>query len=96
MGVCCSSWRSEHGVQPPVALNGDYQSFKVIAKRQYNHNCIILRFALQSADTVLGLPVGQHVMIRHKELSRAYTPISSDADRGFFELLIKVAQFQNS
>lgn len=42
----------------------------------------------------MGLPIGQHVTlianINGKEVSRSYTPTSSDEDKGFFELVVKV------
>ncbi|RCH78097.1 NADH-cytochrome b5 reductase, partial [Rhizopus azygosporus] len=42
---------------------------------------------------VLGLPIGQHVSvmaeINGKQVSRSYTPTSSDDDRGHFDLLVK-------
>jgi cytochrome-b5 reductase len=43
---------------------------------------------------MLGLPIGQHIsivaQIGDKEIQRSYTPISSDDDRGYFDLMIKV------
>jgi cytochrome-b5 reductase len=42
---------------------------------------------------MLGLPIGQHIQlyakIDNKDVMRSYTPISSDNDKGFFDLLIK-------
>jgi cytochrome-b5 reductase len=56
--------------------------------------CSSYRFALPRKDDVLGLPIGQHVTLianmNGKEVSRSYTPTSSDEDKGYFELLIKV------
>lgn len=52
------------------------------------------RFALPRPDDVLGLPIGQHISIsaeiNGKEITRSYTPTSSDDDLGHFDLLIKV------
>ena len=52
------------------------------------------RFALPRPDDVLGLPIGQHISISAeidgKEITRSYTPTSSDDDLGHFDLLIKV------
>lgn len=52
------------------------------------------RFALPRSDDVLGLPIGQHISISAeisgKEITRSYTPTSSDDDLGHFDLLIKV------
>jgi len=51
------------------------------------------KFNLPHSNAILGLPIGQHVSlaatIDGKEVVRSYTPTSSDADRGHFNLLIK-------
>jgi cytochrome-b5 reductase len=50
-------------------------------------------FELPTPDTVLGLPIGQHVSIAAtidgKTVSRSYTPVSNNADKGVLELVIK-------
>ncbi|KFY15819.1 hypothetical protein V492_01748 [Pseudogymnoascus sp. VKM F-4246] len=50
-------------------------------------------FALPTSDTVLGLPIGQHVSIRGlvdgKLVSRSYTPVSNNTDRGVLELIVR-------
>ena len=52
------------------------------------------RFKLPHVQDVLGLPVGQHISIsaeiNGKLITRSYTPISNDDDRGRFDLIIKV------
>lgn len=79
-----------------AGLNGEYQKYKLIEKRQYNHDCIIFKFALHSDDASLGLPVGKHMMLKWEDtdqdlaIIRAYTPISNDTQVGYFELLIKI------
>ena len=61
-----------------------------------NNNKCRYRFALPHKDAILGLPIGQHISvmaeINGKEITRSYTPTSSDEDRGHFDLLIKVRQ----
>lgn len=56
------------------------------------------RFKLPSPDSILGLPIGQHISIGAaikqpdgsvKEIIRSYTPISGDHQPGYFDLLIK-------
>jgi len=53
------------------------------------------RFELPRPTDILGLPIGQHISLaatidgQEKEVVRSYTPISSDEDHGFFDLLIK-------
>jgi cytochrome-b5 reductase len=65
-------------------------------------NVIRLRFALNSDEEVLGLPVGRHLTLSAqvgnplnetdvRSISRQYTPITSDfSDKGYFDLVIKV------
>ena len=54
------------------------------------------RFTLPRPTDVLGLPVGKHISVsanlNGKEVTRSYTPISSDDQKGSFDLLIKVSQ----
>jgi cytochrome-b5 reductase len=56
------------------------------------------RFKLPSPNSILGLPIGQHISIAatlpqpegpNKEIVRSYTPISGDHQPGYFDLLIK-------
>ncbi|CAO3697692.1 unnamed protein product [Rhizopus microsporus] len=69
------------------------KEFKLQAITPINHNTSIYRFSLPRQDDVLGLPTGQHIVltanINGKEVSRSYTPITSDEEKGYFELLIK-------
>ncbi|XP_022226353.1 NADH-cytochrome b5 reductase 3 isoform X2 [Drosophila obscura] len=52
------------------------------------------RFGLPSKQHVLGLPVGQHIhliaTIDNELVIRPYTPISSDEDVGYVDLVVKV------
>lgn len=78
----------------PVALNPKQRvEFTCIFKKQLSSDSYLLRFALQTPETVLGLPVGQHMLVSakvdEKLVIRAYTPTSSDLDVGHFDLVIK-------
>ncbi|KAI7840579.1 hypothetical protein COHA_005732 [Chlorella ohadii] len=68
--------------------------FTLVEKEALSHNVRRFRFALQSPQHRFGLPVGKHVFLYAKingELvMRAYTPSSSDDERGYFELVVKV------
>merc|ERR1711972_118657 len=68
-------------------------SLPLIKITQVSHDTKIFRFGLPEGFR-LGLPVGQHVntkaKIDGKLVIRSYTPISSDDDIGFVDLLIKV------
>lgn len=65
----------------------------LIKVTEVSHDTKIFRFALDEGHR-LGLPVGQHVntkaKIDGKLVIRSYTPISSDDDIGFVDLLIKI------
>jgi len=81
--------------QREPALNSkEYRQFKLRSRTEINHNTRLFRFDLPHADDVLGLPIGQHLSLKAivdgKEIFRSYTPVSSDDDLGYFDLLIKV------
>lgn len=64
-------------------------------KTVVSHNVAIYRFGLPRPTDILGLPIGQHISLaatiqgQEKEVVRSYTPISSDEDKGHFDLMIK-------
>uniref|UniRef100_A0A8C6E3M0 NADH-cytochrome b5 reductase n=1 Tax=Moschus moschiferus TaxID=68415 RepID=A0A8C6E3M0_MOSMO len=66
----------------------------LIEKEQISHNTRRFRFGLPSLDHALGLPVGNDVHLLAKIdgvlVVRAYTPVSSDDDLGFVDLIIKI------
>uniref|UniRef100_A0A8D0ZFR4 NADH-cytochrome b5 reductase n=1 Tax=Sus scrofa TaxID=9823 RepID=A0A8D0ZFR4_PIG len=67
---------------------------RLIDKEVVNHDTRRFRFALPSPQHVLGLPVGQHIYLSARIdgnlVIRPYTPVSSDDDKGFVDLVIKV------
>lgn len=73
----------------------EFQEFKLKEKKICSHNVAIYRFALPKSTDILGLPIGQHISLAatpkgaDMEVVRSYTPISSDEDQGFFDLMIK-------
>lgn len=72
-----------------------FQNFVLKEKIIVTHNSAIYRFALPRPTDVLGLPIGQHISLaatpegQEKEIMRSYTPISSDEEQGYFDLLVK-------
>ncbi|XP_050499874.1 NADH-cytochrome b5 reductase 3 isoform X1 [Diabrotica virgifera virgifera] len=66
----------------------------LIEKTIISHDTRNFRFGLPEKDMVLGLPIGQHIILSAKindELViRSYTPVSSDDDQGYVDLVIKV------
>jgi len=67
--------------------------FPLAKKTIISPNTAIYRFSLANPNDYLGLPVGKHISvgaeINGKEIVRSYTPISSDDQKGSFDLLIK-------
>lgn len=67
---------------------------KLIERHVISHDTRRFRFALPSPQHVLGLPVGQHVYlsarVNDQLVIRAYTPVSCDEEKGYFDLVVKV------
>lgn len=65
-------------------------------KRIVSWDTRIFTYQLDHLTQKLGLPVGQHLMVRLKDpktnetIIRSYTPISEINDQGFMEMLVKV------
>lgn len=82
--------------QSPVTLKDSTVKYplKLVDKEVISHDTRRFRFALPSPEHILGLPVGQHIYLSckvNKELViRPYTPVSSDDDKGFVDLVVKV------
>ncbi|MED6210219.1 NADH-cytochrome b5 reductase [Stylosanthes scabra] len=73
----------------------NFKEFELIKKTQLNHNSARFKFALPTANSVLGLPVGKNIIARGRdslgeEVMRSYTPITLDSDVGYFELVVKM------
>ncbi|KAK7576282.1 hypothetical protein V9T40_012568 [Parthenolecanium corni] len=66
----------------------------LMEKEIINHDTRRFRFKLPSENHILGLPIGKHLhlsaKINDELVSRAYTPVSSDDDLGYVDLVIKV------
>ncbi|KAK9975820.1 hypothetical protein ABG768_021053 [Culter alburnus] len=67
---------------------------RLVDKEIISHDTRKFRFALKSPDYVLGLPIGQHIYLSAKIdgniVVRPYTPVSSDDDKGFVDLVVKI------
>ncbi|XP_072960626.1 NADH--cytochrome b5 reductase 1-like [Typha angustifolia] len=85
-----SSKRSKGSLDPE-----NFKGFKLVERQQLSHNVAKFKFALPTATSVLGLPIGQHISCRGKdnlgeEVIKPYTPTTLDSDIGYFELVIKM------
>jgi len=81
---------------PKKALNpAEFKPFKVTEVEDYNYNSKLIRFELKD-DEILGLDVASALVVRApigedgKQVIRPYTPVSSNADEGHWDLLVKV------
>ncbi|XP_039605805.1 NADH-cytochrome b5 reductase 2 [Polypterus senegalus] len=94
------SWYSQVK-KHPVTLQDPSTKYALplIEKEEISHDTKRFRFGLPSTQHVLGLPTGQHVYLSAKVnnnlVIRAYTPVSSDKDTGFVDLVVKV-YYKNS
>ncbi|KAF3911712.1 Flavohemoprotein [Arthrobotrys entomopaga] len=93
LAVALAGFKIFRGFPRKVLKPDIFQEFQLKEKTELNHNTAIYRFALPGENDILGLPIGQHVSIAAtidgKEMVRSYTPVSSDLNKGYFELLIK-------
>jgi len=87
-----------------VLIPDQFQEFPISEKTQISHNTAIYRFKLPKPTDILGLPIGQHISLgatldvtnpktqevkKNQEVIRSYTPISSDVNPGYFDLIVK-------
>lgn len=80
---------------PVTLIESDVKyPLKLVDKEIISHDTRRFRFKLPSPDHILGLPVGQHIFLTAKIdgnlVIRPYTPVSSDDDKGFMDLVVKV------
>lgn len=79
-----------------VALSPtEFRQFKLSKREELNHDTRRFTFALQTPQTVLGLPIGQHITLKYtdkngKDQMRAYTPVTGDETLGEVVYVIKV------
>lgn len=95
IGVTAIAFRMLSGSRAAfLSSDTSFIPLRLVRKVQVSPDTRIFRFALETPEQILGLPVGQHLSLRatvgNEVITRSYTPISSDDDKGFFELIIKV------
>uniref|UniRef100_A0A0C9R8G9 NADH-cytochrome b5 reductase n=1 Tax=Fopius arisanus TaxID=64838 RepID=A0A0C9R8G9_9HYME len=80
----------------PILLENPLAKYNLplIEKEVISHDTRRFRLGLPTPEHVLGLPTGQHIHltadINGELVIRAYTPVSSDDDHGFVDLVVKV------
>lgn len=89
---------SLHIAKPITKVKGwlkpeEYQKLPLVKKEKLSPNTYRFVFQLPTENTILGLPIGQHISIRAeidgKPVSRSYTPVSNNSDPGFLKFVIK-------
>ncbi|XP_004610093.2 NADH-cytochrome b5 reductase 1 [Sorex araneus] len=85
--------KSRHALVTLLDPNEKYM-LRLIDKTTVSHNTKRFRFALPTSHHILGLPVGKHVYLSAKIdgnlVIRPYTPVTSDDDKGYVDLVIKI------
>lgn len=73
-----------------------WKAAELYAKRTISWDTRLFSFKLEHNSQPLGLPTGQHLMLKLKDVSssesiiRAYTPISETNQKGTLDLLVKI------
>ena len=81
----------------PIFLQPKTWSKAILStKTKISSDTRIFAFTLEHEDQLIGLPTGQHLMMRLRDpvtreaIIRSYTPLSEITDRGVLKILIKV------
>jgi nitrate reductase (NAD(P)H) len=80
---------------PTFLSNLHWKKARLIEKVSESHDVRIFTYVLEDPKQKLGLPIGQHIYIRARDLEgkwvqRAYTPISAPDELGYFQILVKI------
>ncbi|KAG8518059.1 NADH-cytochrome b5 reductase 1 [Galemys pyrenaicus] len=98
LGLAVASYLVRRSRRPPITLLDPNEKYllRLLDKTTVSHDTKRFRFALPTAHHILGLPVGQHVYLSARIdgslVIRPYTPVTSDEDQGYVDLVIKVYQ----
>ncbi|RAL66121.1 hypothetical protein DID88_005792 [Monilinia fructigena] len=83
-------------LRPIFLQQKSWQKTILTSKKAISSDTRIFSFKLDHADQIIGLPVGQHLMMRLRDpvtreaIIRPYTPLSLGTDKGVLEILIKI------
>lgn len=95
-GLALGTYLVRRSRRPQVTLQDPDEKYllRLLDKTTVSHNTRRFRFALPTAHHILGLPVGKHVYLSARidgsQVIRPYTPVTSDEDQGYVDLVIKV------
>jgi cytochrome-b5 reductase len=80
---------------PPLAPPGQcafgegFTPAPLLARAQVNHDSQLLTFGLPAASSSLGLSTCACILAQSGDVVRPYTPVSTNAQQGSFDLLVK-------
>ncbi|KAF6843108.1 nitrate reductase [Colletotrichum musicola] len=86
----------DRGPRPVFLQSKVWTKGNLIEKTKISSDTKVFTFSLESPDQTVGLPIGQHLMMRLRDpvtreaIIRAYTPISEGTDKGQLHVLIKI------
>lgn len=75
-----------------VLSTDSFRHFRLRERKELTKNVHLFRFDLPSPTDYLGCPIGQHVFIKIPEMERPYSPITTDSDLGYFDIVVKVSR----
>lgn len=87
---------SSLSLRPIFLQPKSWQKAILTSKKAMSSDTRIFSFTLDHVDQIIGLPVGQHLMMRLRDpvtreaIIRSYTPLSLGTDKGVLEILIKI------
>lgn len=73
-----------------------WKSAPLFAKKSISWDTWVFTFKLEHEDQLLGLPAGQHLLLRmfdpvtQKAIIRPYTPLPTSSKKGYMDILIKL------
>lgn len=76
---------------PPLAPS-EWRSFRLASREQITHDTALYRFDLPGgSEQELNLPVASCLMVKSDvgEVARPYTPVSTEHEKGHFDLIVK-------
>ncbi|KAG6916078.1 hypothetical protein DXG01_008552 [Tephrocybe rancida] len=96
-----STLENEPSADSAFLLSNKWKAVTLQSVKDVSKDSKVFRFALDTDERDLGLPIGQHVYVRLRRkasggsgggelVQRAYTPVSKRSDRGFIEMLVKI------
>lgn len=96
--LCCEEVQPDPTAEPsPVFLGArSWKKATLHTKETVSWDTRIFSYKLEHDEQTLGLPTGQHLMIRLRDpvtreaIIRSYTPISESSKKGYMDVLVKV------